>query len=111
MMKISIKILLAAGFLFFSGNVFAQGSGSSEPAKSKSGAARRDKNNFAVTRSVSGSITSIKNGGVVVKGKNGKNISLRVTEKTQIGGCLRVGRNVKVIYTPNNRVASLVRCQ
>lgn len=110
-MKIPIKILLSIGFLFFSVNAFAQGSGSSNPTKSAGGTTRREKNNFAVTRSVSGSVTSIKNGSLIVKGKNGKSVSLRVTSKTQVGGCLRVGRNVKVIYAPGSGVASLVRCQ
>ncbi len=108
MMKISIKILLLAGFLLLAMDSFAQGSGSSTPTKNKT--ASRAKSNFAVTRSVSGNVTSIKNGAVVVKGKTGKSVSLLVTKKTRVGGCLQVGQNVKVIYTPNNRVATLVRC-
>ncbi len=111
MMKVSIKILLLVGFLLLPVvNGFAQGSGSSTPTKSASKTAHRAKNNFAITRSVSGRVSSIKSGSVVVKGKNGKSISLRVTRKTRVGGCLQVGQYVKVIYTPSNRTATLVRC-
>jgi len=110
MMKISIKILLVASFLLLPGNGFAQGSGSTTSPKSTSKTAHRAKNNFAVTRSISGVVTSTKNGTVVVKSKNGKSISLRVTGKTRVGGCLQVGQNVKLTYTPNNRIAMLVRC-
>lgn len=109
MMKVTIKILLLVSFLFLPVKSFAQGSGSSSPTKS--GTARRDKNNFAVTRSVSGVVISMKNGAVVVKSKNGKNVSLRVSAKTRVGGgCLQAGQNVRIVYTPGDGVATLVRC-
>ena len=110
-MKISIKILLSAAFLFLPLSGFAQGSGSSEPTKSASGAARRDKSNFAMTRSVSGSITSLKNGSVIVKSASGKSVALRVTAKTRGGGCLQTGKNVRITYTPDDAAATLVRCK
>lgn len=105
-MKFSVKHLLFVAFLIFPVAAFAQGSGSSEPKKNPK------ENNFAVTRSVSGVIQSNSNSSVVIKNKNGKNITLSITKNTRVGrSCLRRGKSVRATYTPNDRKATVVSCK
>ena len=104
-MKFSIKHLLFVAFMLFPAVAFAQGSGSSEPRKTPK------ENNFAVTRTVSGVIQSTDKNSVVIQSKNGANISLGITKNTRISrSCLRRGKDVRATYTPNDRRATIIRC-
>jgi len=102
-MKNLNKLVLFAAFILLPVAVSAQGSGSSDTNN------KPKKNNFAVTRSVSGTLNSQSAGSIVVKIKNGENISLVLTNKTRFITRPKVGQRVKVIYSANNKKAIVVR--
>jgi hypothetical protein len=113
-MKHLAKFFLFAAFLFVPATILAQGSGSTEsPAsvnKPKSGKSRAEKNNFAVTRSVNGTVDSIGSNSIVLTSSNGKNVSLRLTKNTRfVGGRPKSGQKVRVNYTAANNTATIVR--
>ncbi len=105
-MSFSIKNFLFVTLLIFPVAIFAQGSGSSEPKKNPK------ENNFAVTRSVNGIVKSSSKSSLEIKDKNGKSISFNITKNTRIRrSCLRREKNVRVIYTPEDRRATSISCQ
>ncbi len=104
-MKFSIKHFLVFVFFLFPVAAYSQGSGSSEPRKEKK------ENNFAVTRSVSGTVASASESSVVIKRSSGKTITLRIRNSTKVGsGCLQTDQRVRATYTPKNRNATAISC-
>ncbi len=109
-MKFSAGHILIIILVLFPAALFGQGSGSSE-AKRTTGKRSREKNNFAVTRSIRGIVSSSSQGEFTIKRSNGRIISFNVNRKTVVGrGCLKAGQNIRVTYTPNGREATVIRC-
>lgn len=109
-MKISIKHLLFFAFLLLPAMAYGQGSGSTAPAETASTSSRIS--NFAVTRSLNGTVLSSGKSSVVLKTSNGKRVSFRLTRQTKLSrGCLKQGSRVRVTYTTKDRRATRVACR
>ena len=109
-MKISLKLLIFATFLLCPILAFSQGSGSSEMKKSSATKKSGSKNNFVVTKSVSGLITSISSNSLTLKNINGKNVVYFLTKNSRfVGSRPRNGENVKVTFSANDRKITVVR--
>jgi len=102
-MKILNKLSLFAAFLLLPIAVLAQGSGSSDPNN------KPKKDNFAVTRSVSGVLSSQSSSSIIIEIKNGEKISLSLTGKTRFVSRPKVGQRVKVTYLVRDKKATVVR--
>lgn len=90
-------------FLLLPVAILAQGSGSSDSnSKSK-------KNNFAVSRAVSGVLKSQSGSFIIVEIKNGEKISLGLTGKTRFVSRPKVGQRVKVTYSADDKKAIVIR--
>lgn len=110
-MRLTNRFLILATILLFPVLCFAQGSGSSESSKSRGGGKTSGKkSNFAITRSISGVVNSIGSNSISLKTPNGKTVSF-VIGKTRVfaGGRPRIGQNVRVTYTANDRKVTNIR--
>ena len=113
MNRFTVKMLIICGLL--SGLAFAQGSESDEPSSQPTPRT----SNLTVTRTVSGSISSINSTAnqLVVKDSAGKLHTLRLSEETkyQVGTKtlaardLHEGERVKVTYRADDSTATEVR--
>ncbi len=114
-MKNPFKFLLFTVFLFIPAAVFAQGSGSYEPSAPRPQTAEslRTESNFVVTRSVTGTIVSLKDGVLTIKTDKNKEIQVGILKSTQFKiGKKKVdnseledklfdsGNSVKITYQP-----------
>jgi hypothetical protein len=109
-MKISLKILIFATLLLCPILAFSQGSGSSEMKKDSATKNKSGKNNFVVTKSATGLVTSITSNSLTIKNKSGKNMVYFLTKNSRfVGTRPRNGENVKITYSANDRKITVVR--
>jgi hypothetical protein len=117
-MKNTLKFLVLLAILAIPAIAFAQGSGSVEPPSSPSPSfpsteSRGSETNFAVTRTVAGSIVGLKEGILTVKNNKGKETRVALVERTKFKqgkntldrkeldlNLFKEGQQVKIIYLP-----------
>ena len=109
-MKISLKLLVFATFLLCPIVVFSQGSGSSGTKKNSATKNSGSKNNFVVTKSVSGLVTSINTNSLTLKNRSGKSVVYFLTKSSRyVGSRPQNGDNVTVTFSANDRKIITVR--
>ena len=100
-MRNTMRPFFFALFLLVPAAIFAQGSGSSEPNNKPKA--------FAVTRSVTGVLSSRSGDSIVIEVNNGKKLTLGLTGATRFVGKPAVGLRVRATYQTKNRRATVVR--
>ncbi len=109
-MKISLKMITFVTLLLCPILAFSQGSGSSEMKKGSATKNKSSKNNFVVTKSTTGLLTSINSNSLTLKTKSGKNVVYFLTNSSRfVGTRPRNGENVKVTYSANDRKIIIIR--
>jgi hypothetical protein len=109
-MKITIKLLIFAALMLCPILAFSQGSGSSEMKKGSTAKMKGGKNNFVVTKSATGVVTSITPKSLTLKNKSGKSMVYFLTRNSRfVGTRPRNGENVKVTFSANDRTVISVR--
>jgi hypothetical protein len=109
-MKITIKLLIYATLLLCPILAFSQGSGSSEMKKGSTAKNKSGRNNFVVTKSATGLVTSITSNSLTLKNKSGKNMVYFFTRSSRfVGTRPQNGENVKVTYSANDRRVIIAR--
>lgn len=115
-MKNVIKLFLFAAILFVPAAVFAQGSGSSYPPPQPGGSAGAvfgEEDNFAITRSTSGTIVGLKEGILTIKTDKDKEVQIALAKETKFkvgkkslnsdelsDDLFKEGKSVKITYKP-----------
>jgi hypothetical protein len=108
-MKLNLKFIIFAVFLIVPFVAFGQGSGSSEGSKTSSEKMRK-KSNFAINRSLSGTISSINASSISVRTSSGKTSVFVITKNTKfIGVRPKKGERSKVTYLVQNKQAVTIR--
>jgi hypothetical protein len=114
-MKNSVmKILISGIFLVIPAFIFGQGSGSSNYPPPRTDTGSIENNNFIVSKSVTGKVSSLKKGILTIKDKKDREISVALTKDTKfkIGKktisadeldekIFAEGNEIKVTYAPN----------
>lgn len=104
-MKSNLKLLIFAAFLLVPLAAFGQGSGSSEGSKTSAGKTAK-KNNFAISRSFSGTVDSINASSIGIRAISGKTSVFTIKRDTRfVGGRPKKGDKAKVTYLAQNRQA------
>jgi hypothetical protein len=109
-----MKIFISGMFLFIPAFVFGQGSGSSGYPQPRSENESSIENNFVVTRNISGKVSSLEKGVLIVKDKKDKEIRVVLTKDTKFKVGKKTvkvdeldeklfaeGNDIKVTYAPN----------
>lgn len=106
-MKLKLAVL---GILFIAPVLaYGQGSGSSESTKSTGGGSAK-KSNFAINRSISGTVVSISASSISIQTGSGKTNTFAIRRNTKfIGGRPSKGDKVKVTYLANNKQIVSIR--
>ncbi len=106
-MKLKLAVLTV--FLIVPVLAYGQGSGSSKGSKSSSGGMVQ-KSNFAINRSISGTVVSISALSISISTSSGKTIVFMIKQNTKfVGGRPGKGDKAKITYLAQNRQATLIR--
>lgn len=104
-----LKLAVLTFFLIVPVLTYGQGSGSSKSTKSSSGNTAK-KSNFAINRSISGTITSISLSSISILNSSGKTNAFVIKRNTKfIGGRPGKGDRVKVTFLASNKQAVSIR--
>jgi hypothetical protein len=108
-MKFNLKLTIFIVFLIVPIAVFGQGSGSSEGSKT-SDEKMMKKSNFAINRSLSGTVVSINATSISIRTSSGKTSVFAITRNTKfVGSRPKKGERSRVTYLAQKRQAVTIR--